>query len=612
MKLKVLKANGEKMTLKLALSGLKNHLKDYFILFSGLTISAAIFYMFQTLAANPLFLKSNTYLLSIVVIFNLGTFLLAIITFAYLNYANNFLINLRSRIYAMYLMLGAKSRKIAQLIFLETIVIGLLAVLAGIVCGIILTQLISRLLIRQLDLSLIHYSPWNNQAILVTLIFFLVIFVFFALKNARKLVYTPILKLLNQEKTPVRAHKNPLLWGGEIIAGIVLLAIGYWALAHLDILNIKGIFVAIITIVSGSYFVFDSLFLAIVQNLQHRPNFALKKLHSFTLGQLNFRLRDLTKLLAMISIMFALALGAITAGIGFHRDIATITNVCSDYDFILHDPSTRELDQVNNLKLTDTSVYHYKVVSNKVYWLVDDFDLKPFNYVIPNGSFNPIKYSHVTGKQMLKDKNKWLSILQSYLGDASTILPGGFLPKKEFETKTGKEHTINLYVLKNFMAEKNQIKPLVLADNKKIKLDVNRDSTQKYNIFFVINGMLSGFEFMGLFLGIAFLAMLASCLMFKILSGANNDMHRYQILKQIGTRHQLLEYSIAQEIGTIFLLPALLGIVHVLFGLQMFKVTTLIHEPYKNLIIPIGIFLVLYAFYYLITDFIYQKKVLRK
>lgn len=602
----------KKMTLKLALSGLKNHLKDYFILFSGLTISAAIFYMFQTLAANPLFLKSNTYLLSIVVIFNLGTFLLAIITFAYLNYANNFLINLRSRIYAMYLMLGAKSRKIAQLIFLETIVIGFLAVLTGVVFGIILTQLISRLLIKQLDLSLIHYSPWNSQAILVTLIFFLVIFVFFALKNARKLVYTPILKLLNQEKTPVRAHKNPLLWGGEIIAGIVLLAIGYWALAHLDKLNVKGIFVAIITIISGSYFIFDSLFLAIIQSLQHRPNFALKGLHSFTLGQLNFRLRDLTKLLAMISIMFALALGAITAGIGFHRDIATITNVCSDYDFILHDPSTRELDQVNNLKLTDTSVYHYKVASNKVYWLVDDFDLKPFNYVIPNGSFNPIKYSHVTGKQMLKDKNKWLSILQSYLGDASTILPGGFLPKKEFETKTGKEHTINLYVLKNFMAEKNQIKPLVLADNKKIKLDVNRDSTQKYNIFFVINGMLSGFEFMGLFLGIAFLAMLASCLMFKILSGANNDMHRYQILKQIGTRHQLLEYSIAQEIGTIFLLPALLGIVHVLFGLQMFKVTALIHEPYKNLIIPIGIFLVLYAFYYLITDFIYQKKALRK
>ncbi|MBK5514820.1 hypothetical protein JFT70_07070 [Bacillus sp. TH11] len=46
--------------------------------------------------------------------------------------------------------------------------------------------------------------------------------------------------------------------------------------------------------------------------------------------------------------------------------------------------------------------------------------------------------------------------------------------------------------------------------------------------------------FMGFFLGIAFLAMMASCLMFKILSGASKDIMRYQMLRKIGVRQELL------------------------------------------------------------------------
>ena len=37
---------------KLALAGAKSRIKDYLVLFSGLVISSAIFYMFCTLAIN--------------------------------------------------------------------------------------------------------------------------------------------------------------------------------------------------------------------------------------------------------------------------------------------------------------------------------------------------------------------------------------------------------------------------------------------------------------------------------------------------------------------------------------------------------------------------------
>lgn len=59
--------------------------------------------------------------------------------------------------------------------------------------------------------------------------------------------------------------------------------------------------------------------------------------------------------------------------------------------------------------------------------------------------------------------------------------------------------------------------------------------------------------------------------MFKILSGAASDKRRYEMLNKIGTRPQILRRSIIQEVGVLFALPGILGVIDVLFGLQMFR-----------------------------------------
>ena len=51
-------------------------------------------------------------------------------------------------------------------------------------------------------------------------------------------------------------------------------------------------------------------------------------------------------------------------------------------------------------------------------------------------------------------------------------------------------------------------------------------------------------------------------------------------LKKIGTRRGLLKQSIRREVGVLFLAPGILGVVHVLFGLQMFGL--FMQNPYKR------------------------------
>ncbi|MGO3468465.1 MAG: hypothetical protein ACTIMJ_03935 [Weissella hellenica] len=83
----------------IALKSLRSKWRDYIVLFVGLIISAAIFYMFSAMANNKAFLESNSIVSQISIIFVIGEILLGIITFVYLNFANAFLLRLRQSDY---------------------------------------------------------------------------------------------------------------------------------------------------------------------------------------------------------------------------------------------------------------------------------------------------------------------------------------------------------------------------------------------------------------------------------------------------------------------------------------------------------------------------------
>ena len=57
------------------------------------------------------------------VVFKIGSVLLAIITFFYILYANSFLSALRQKEFGMYMMLEQK-HKVTLLMFIETIILG--------------------------------------------------------------------------------------------------------------------------------------------------------------------------------------------------------------------------------------------------------------------------------------------------------------------------------------------------------------------------------------------------------------------------------------------------------------------------------------------------------
>ncbi|EEL99380.1 ABC transporter, permease protein [Bacillus mycoides DSM 2048] len=214
------------------MSGLKSKLQDYIVLLIGLIVSISTFYMFQTLSLNKVFLESNANIGPIVLIFQIGSSLLAIVTFFYIMYANSFLLSLRQKEFGMYMMLGAKKYKVTLLMFLETIILGAASLVIGITSGVGLEG-IGQLLMKQLELTGEGYQALYIPSMVVTCIFFFALFVLSASMNSIKLSRISILRLVHAGAQTERGAVKGKMTVVVALLGLILLGIGYASLLYI-------------------------------------------------------------------------------------------------------------------------------------------------------------------------------------------------------------------------------------------------------------------------------------------------------------------------------------------------------------------------------------------
>ncbi|EEK71075.1 MULTISPECIES: FtsX-like permease family protein [Bacillus cereus group] len=613
------------MLFKLSMSGLKSKRKDYMVLLVGLIMSISIFYMFQTLALNKTFIEGNS-MDGIFSVFQTGSFLLGFITLFYILYANSFLLSLRQKEFGMYMVLGAKKHKITLLMFIETIVLGIVSLIVGVIVGIILAQGVGHLLMKELEFTGGGYHAFYVPSIIVTFIFFIALFMLSAIMNGMKLVRNSLLQLVHSNSHTERTPTKGKLTNIVVLLSIILLAVGYASMIYMKELKESGFIIATITVTLGTYMLFASFLPIIINKLKANKNRSEKGINAFTFAQLSFSINSLTKVLATVAMLVALGAGAISSGMALKNNVTNMVESAEYYDVEIKNPTAEEKKILDSITFKEKNEYRYKVDEQFIYQLKEDLERnRPLTRTgkDENSSrFVPVSRELIVGAVLShrQEKNEdntnvipeeWGNVLRSlqktYMNPSQKIQ---IVDQKMYDGIQGKEEIIILGKTDNFITYKEEwkkIDELELAKYKDMK-DVHLLS--KYMLYEGYYSTYSGTVFMGFFLGIAFLAMLASCLMFKILSGASKDIIRYQMLRKIGVRYELLTKSIYKELLLVFLFPAIVGIMHVLVGMSMFSF--LIDNPYFRIWLPIIIFLVIYVLYYFITVQLYKKIVLPK
>ncbi|PGL22353.1 FtsX-like permease family protein [Bacillus thuringiensis] len=615
------------MLFKISMSGLKSKLQDYIVLLLGLIISISIFYMFQTLAQNKAFLESNSNVAAIVFAFQIGSVLLAIITFFYILYANSFLLSLRQKEFGMYMMLGAKKHKVTLLMFIETIVLGAASLVIGITIGVGLADGIGQLLMKQLEFSGEGYQAFYIPSMTVTCIFFFVLFVLSAIMNGMKLSRITVLQLVHADEQTERVAVKGKMTAVVAFLGLLLLGIGYTSLIYISQLQGENIIsipkfmaIGLIAATVGTYMLFGSLLPVMMKKVQSNKKRTEKGLNAFTFAQLNFRMNSLTNVLATVAILVALGAGGIACGMAFKNNVLKQTDKGTIYDSVVHNPTVEEKKLLDGIPFKEQLEYRYKVDDTYVYYikeelennrpLVKDRKNEKTMKVSEKIPMNAFALSRQWGKDDGKPK-QWSDAFQ-------TIQPKYMYPNHEvkivnqniYDSMKGTENKVFIGKADNFgtyLKEWKKLDELHVVKYKNVKAE---ELGSKYQTYKSNQSLSSGLMFMGFFVGIAFLAMMASCLMFKVLSGASKDCTRYQMLRKIGVRRELLTQSIYKELFFVFLVPAIVGIVHVLVGMNMFG--PLLIDPYFQIWLPLVIFVVIYLIYYLITVQLYKRIVLPK
>ncbi|PER61037.1 FtsX-like permease family protein [Bacillus thuringiensis] len=608
------------MIFKLSMSGLKSKLNDYIVLLVGLVMSISIFYMFQTLALNEAFVNNNGPIRSTGMIFQVGSYLLGIITFFYVLYANSFLMSLRQKEFGMYMMLGAKKQKITFLMFVETILIGAVSLVVGITIGIGLSQGIGKLLMKQLDFTASGYQAFYVPSMLVTCMFFLVLFMLSAIMNSVKLSHISVLQLVHADASAERTMIKGKWTGIVSILAILLLGSGYVSMIYMNKLKEQGPLIAMLTTTAGTYMLFTSFLPLIIKKLKNNKRYSEKGLNAFTFAQLNFRINSLSRVLATVAMLVALGAGAISGGMAFKNNVIKSTEALEIYDTVIHNPTAEEMNILDGIQFKEKNKYHYKVDDKYVYYLKEDLEKKrPLVQAEDKGKVKRVSENLPLGATSVKvEENahtiptEWhraLIFLQpTYLNYIDKVKK--IVDQKMYDKIPGKENTVVIGKTNNFITylEKwKKIDELQLVKYKDITVE---NIFSKYRIYTSIYASASGTVFMGFFLGIAFLAMMASCLMFKILSGSSKDIVRYEMLSKIGVRHELLAKSIYKEIFLVFLFPGIIGMIHVLLSMKIFGLILI--DPYFRIWLPILIFLIIYSIYYFITVQLYKRIVLPK
>lgn len=616
------------MLFKLSISGLKSKLIDYTVLLVGLIMSISIFYMFQTLALNRAFLETNGDIDSIQYVFHTGSFLLAIITFFYIFYANSFLLALRKKEFGMYMTLGAKKHKVMLLMFMETIIIGATSLVIGISVGVGLAQGIGQLLMKQLDMTASGYHSLYLPSIAVTCLFFVVLFICSALLNTVKLSRTPALKLVHGETNADSVMIKGRWTGVVAFLSLIFLTIGYSAMFNLDKLKESGIMIAMLFTTTGTYLCFESLLPYLIKKLKGNKKRKEKGLNAFTFAQLNFRINGLTKVLATVAMLIALGAGAISGGMTIKNNVMKSTDQVEIYDTIIYNPTTEETEILHGISFDEENEYRYKVDDSYVYFGKENLEknplliykekeewgfsneLKHVSELLPVGAIS--QDSQETNKTTKIIPDEWDTALRSIMPTYLDFFdkPIKIVNQSMFKELQAKEGVVFIGKTNDFKAYLKEWKKLDELQLMKYKDVKSEDMFSKYKLYNGINSVSSGTIFMGFFLGIAFLAMMASCLMFKILSGASIDIKRYEMLRKLGVRRELLTKSIYKELFLIFLFPSIIGIVHVLIGMNLFGYMVI--DPYFRIWLPIIIFLIIYTIYYLITVKLYKGIVLPK
>ncbi|MBU3087280.1 ABC transporter permease [Clostridium gasigenes] len=310
------------MYFNLSIRNVKRSFRDYLIYFLTITFGVCIFYTFNSIESQQAMLELSEVQMSIMkmltnMISGVSVFISFILGFLII-YANRFLIRKRKKELGIYVSLGMGKGKISSLLVFETILIGLISLVTGLVLGVILSQGLSALTAKLFLVDLNKYKfVFSSSAMIKTIIYFGIMFLLVMIFNSFTITKYKLVDLLNASK------KSEDLKGKNIYVSVFLFIISLTSLGiayYLIIQNRlaatdKWFWLSIVLGIIGTFLFFRSLAGFALKLIQSNKKLYLKNLNMFTLRQINSKVNTTFISMSFICLMLFLAICILSSGL---------------------------------------------------------------------------------------------------------------------------------------------------------------------------------------------------------------------------------------------------------------------------------------------------------
>ena len=348
------------MYFRLAVKNVKKSFRDYMIYFLTLAFAICLFYSFNSFQAQQAVMELSQSQHEIIesvqgLIKTLSMFVAVVLGFLII-YANNFLIKRRKKELGLYTLLGMPKHHISRVLVYETFMIGLLSLIAGLLAGLFVSQLLTIITANLFEAALNYSFIFSTDATKMTIIAFAMIFFIIMIFNIFILNRYQLIDLLTADKkNETLKAKNIYLSILMFLLSLVILGFTYWyalsegmnALMQLQIIAPAGII--------GTILFFMALSGFLLKFVQSSKKLYYRKLNMFVLRQINASINSNFVSMSIVCIMLLFSIGALATGTNLNRTINSTIQLATPFDcsYGVYDSAYNDKDyliDLSNLK----------------------------------------------------------------------------------------------------------------------------------------------------------------------------------------------------------------------------------------------------------------------
>lgn len=643
------------MISKLVFKNLKSNKNNILTYILANSVIYAVVFVIYSLSTNPYVLEAHHSLLEIILF---GALVLSFVSIVFTLYSQRFLFKRRFRELSLYQVLGLQKKHIVKMLYRESVVIfivtAVLTTIIGYVFGLISFFVLR--LILDIQLEAFRIFDFNVPALIVTVFILLVSFTLNILINVFHVAKKTPTELLSYEKD---AEKEPKANIVRLIFGLIILSFGYFLA-----LTIKEpqaalffVFVATILVIIATYLLFTSLSIFLLKTMRKNKRYYYKKENFLSISNLLYRMKSNAVSLATITVFCSAVILVITTSYTLGQ---IYKEAQPDYDYeltysIFYDSISEESIESYirdiDTKLVDSISRSYFPYYSK---RIDITASGDFVLELSNSWDKSINYTYFTLTTReyyekafntklddLADNEVFLFSNNEHLYQLDEIILNNKTYKtKMIEDKTARHSTrIKAFVVVDDFTLFDEILticrtdryPRVISGEMAIAIKINEKKSQELTTYFSNfarnNGMTltsykeiqeenqsfsGGFFFLGVLISIVLTVITSLVLYYKQISEAEEDRSRYLILKKLGVSDKMATKTIKRQMRSVFLSPVIVAIIHNIFASQIISKMLLNFEIisyityFKNLVVIISIFLLVYLLAYLVAQKFYK------